>query len=139
MSTQNRTTLKTYFENGDKPTELQFSFLIDSAITGIVKSLSYESSVVTYLSEGHIFTVTMTGNMELANPIGGIDGDFYTWRIKQDGIGGHSITLGSKFKLPSSVTLPLGWSTVAGAMDIFVVHYDSSADLFYVVSLISGY
>jgi len=131
----NKTTLKTYFKNGDKPTELEFSFLIDSSISGLVKNLVYSNPLITYLSQGYIFTVTMTGDMEISNPIGGIDGNFYTWRIKQDNTGGHTVNLGSKFKLPSSAGSTLSWSIAPNAMDILVAHYDEIEDLFYLLSL----
>jgi hypothetical protein len=134
-----RTTLKTYFENGDKPDETQFEKLIDASVGKIVVPLAYSSSLVTDLTAGYVFTVTVEGDMEISNPTGGINGNSYVWRIKQDGVGGHAITLGAKFKLPSSASTPLGWSTAAGAMDIFVTQYDSDADLFYVLSLIPGY
>jgi len=134
-----RDTLKGYFENGDKPDETDFEKLIDASVGKIVVPLTYASNLTTDLTEGYVFTVTVTGDMEISNPTGGIDGNSYIWRVKQDGVGGHTITLGTKFKLPSSASSPLSWSTTAGAMDIFVTQYDSSADLFYVVSMIPGY
>lgn len=136
---KDRATLKSYFENGDKPDETQFEELIDSSVGKIIVPTTYSGTLVTDLTKGHVFTITVTGDMEISNPTGGIDGNSYIWRIKQDTTGGHAITLGTKFKLPSSATTPLGWSTTAGAMDIFVAQYDSSADVFYVLSMIPGY
>ena len=138
MSVQDRTTLKTYFETGDKPTQSEFGHLIDSAVGKIVVPLTYADPLATDLTTGYIFTVTVTGDMTISNPTGALDGNSYVWRVTQDGVGGHTITLGAKFKLPSSASA-LAWSTAASAMDILVVQYDSSADLFYIVSMIPGY
>jgi hypothetical protein len=139
MSIQDKPTIKAYFETGDKPTQAQFAHLIDSAVGKLKVPLAFANPLVTDLTTGYLFTVTVTGNMKIENPTGAIDGNSYTWWVKQDGVGGHAITLGTKFKIPSSATTPLAWSTAAGAMDMFVAQYDSDADLFYVVALIPGY
>lgn len=134
-----RDTLKSYFENGDKPDQTHFEKLIDASVGKVVVPMVYANPLVSDLSLGYVFTVTVTGDMLISNPTNGIDGNSYVWRIKQDGVGGRAITLGNKFKLPSSAVLPLSWSTAAGAMDIFVTQYDADADLFYVISMIPGY
>lgn len=139
MIINSRDILKTYFENGDKPDQTQFEKLIDASVGKVVVPMVYANPLASDLSLGHVFTVTITGDVLISNPTNGIDGNSYVWRIKQDGVGGHAITLGNKFKLPSSASLPLSWSTTAGAMDIFVTQYDSTADLFYVISMIPGY
>lgn len=138
MSVQDRATIKGYFETGDKPTQAQFAHLIDSSVGKLVVSLDYANPLVTDLTTGYVFKVTATGDMKIENPTGAIDGNSYMWRVKQGGSGGHAITYGTKFKLPSSSS-PLAWSTTAGAIDIFVAQYDAETDLFYVVSMIPGY
>lgn len=105
----------------------------------ITTSLTYSPTAITDLSTGDIFTITLTGNIFLDNPINGANGSMYLWRIKQDGVGSHTIGLGSKFKIPSSATTPLAWSTAASAMDIFSAECDTVEDKFYVVSMIPGY
>ena len=37
MSIQSKTTLKSYFNTGDKPTEAQFADLIDSCYNGLMQ------------------------------------------------------------------------------------------------------
>ena len=138
MSIQSKTTLKGYFETGDKPTETEFGHLIDTSAGRTVVPLSYASTLATDCTTGHIFKVTVTGAMEIGNPTGAIDGTTYMWMVKQGGAGSYAITLGNKFKLPASAS-SLAWSTDVGAMDIFAAQYDSDADLFYVVSMIPGY
>lgn len=138
MSIESRTTLKSFFQTGDKPTEAQFAQLIDSSVGKLVVPLSFADPLVTDLTTGYVFTVTATAAMKIENPTGGIDGNSYVWRVTQGGTGNNTITLGTKFKIPSSAGA-LAWSTAAGAMDIFVVQYDATADLFYVISMIPGY
>jgi len=138
VSIQDKTILKSYFETGDKPTQAEFGHLIDSSAGKLVVSLDYADPLITDLTTGHVFKVTVTGAMKIENPTGAIDGNAYMWMITQGGAGSHAITYGTKFKLPSSAS-PLSWSTAAGAMDIFAVQYDATLDLFYIVSMIPGY
>ena len=105
-----------------------------------VKQLTYTSTnVVTDLSQGDIFKVTITNNALINNPTGGSDGKAYTWWVKQDASGEHVITLGTNFVIPSSATQPLAWSTNANAMTMLGVRYDATAGKCYVVSLVPGY
>jgi|MDSV01.2.fsa_nt_gb hypothetical protein len=62
MSTENRTTLKGYFEKGDKPTQTQFANLIDSQVN-LVESNTGEINLV-----GNI---TASGNISSSGTIAG--------------------------------------------------------------------
>ena len=95
--------------------------------------------VNTNASLGDIFTVSLTGDITLANPIGATNGQATTWYLKQDNSGNRAIALGSKFNIPLSATTPLAWSTAGNRMDILAVRYDSAADKFQVISMIPGY
>ena len=102
-------------------------------------SLSYAATVNTDASLGATFEIgALTGNLTLANPTNPTDGQVVSWIIPQDSTGGRTITLGSKFAVPSSATTPLAWSTAANAADLFVAKYRLSADKWWVVSLL-GY
>jgi predicted secreted protein len=160
MSEQTKTTIKGYFNTGDVPTESQYIDLVDSyydatdgqAITSFVASnsgswggssvtvttLSPMASVTTDLSTGDVFNITLTGATLLMNPTNPTNGKGYIWYINQ-GSGSHTITLGSKFIIPSTATTPLAWSTAASAMDIFAVRADTNTDKYYVVSMVGGY
>ena len=139
MTILDRATIKANFQTGDKPTQTQFEDWIDASVGKLPATTTYNASVTTDLTTGYVFRITLTGDLALQNPTGGIDCNTYTWHLKQDGTGGHSITLaGSKFKLPSSAG-PLAFSVAPNALDILVVQYDSAADLFYIVSMIPGY
>jgi len=88
---------------------------------------------------GNIFKATLTGNITLMNPTGYVDGQSISWYLKQDGSGGHGITLDSKINIPTSASSPLSFSTDPGKMDILVVRYDGAADKFQVLSMVPGY
>ena len=105
----------------------------------VVTTLTPQASVTTDLSTGNTFRLTLTGSTMIMNPISATDGASYVWYIKQDNAGSHSISLGNKFVLPSTATIPLAWSTAPSAMDIFAVRADKTLDKFYVISMIGGY
>lgn len=66
--------------------------------------LTFGSTISTNVTTGNVFTVTLTGNATLANPIGIQPGAHYTWIWTQDGAGGHTLTcggVGSYFMFPS--------------------------------------
>jgi len=139
MSIQDKATIKATFETSDVPTAAQFADLIDSVNVPLATSLTYASTLATDASLADVFRVTLTGNVTLSNPTNAIDGKAITWEIKQDGTGSRTITLGSKFVIPSNATNPLAWSTAANAMDILAVRYNAGADKFYVLSMVGGY
>ena len=105
----------------------------------VVVPLSFSSTLATDASTGDIFTITLTGDMLIANPTSAVNGQAITWHLRQDGSGNHAITLGNKFNIPSSATSPLAFSTAASEMDMLVVRYDSGVDLFHVVAMVPGY
>ena len=105
----------------------------------VVTPLTYAATLNTDASTGNLFRVTLTGNVTLANPTNATDGKAITWEIKQDGVGSRTVTLGSKFVIPTNATTPLAWSTAANAMDILAVRYNAGADKFYVLSMVGGY
>lgn len=121
-----------------KPTWQKVLDLFRTNQTRIV-GLTAGATVATDASAGEIFDLTLNQNVTLSNPTGGIDGKVIRWRIKQDATGGRTVTLGNAFRIPSSATTPLAWSTAAGAMDIFSAQYNSAASKWDVVSLIPGY
>jgi hypothetical protein len=104
-----------------------------------ITSLTYAATVTPDLLRAETFDLTLTGNVTIANPSNPANGHFIKLRIKQDATGGRTITLGSKFRIPTSATTPLAWSSDANVMDIFAAIYNEAADKWDVVSLIPGY
>jgi hypothetical protein len=72
------------------------------------------------------FDYTLTGNLTIANPTGLAAGMVLNFRLLQDGTGGRTITLGSKFKWPGGI-VPT-WITTANAVNFFSAYYDSAGD-----------
>lgn len=104
-----------------------------------VVSLTYAATLNTDAGAGDIFNVTLTGNTTLANPTNPVDGKTIRWRIRQDGTGSRTVTLGNKFAIPSSATSPLPFSTAANAMDILAATYHAGRDKWDVVAFVMGY
>jgi hypothetical protein len=90
-------------------------------------------------AKGHNFRVTLTASGHtLANPTGAYDGQHLTFEIVQDGTGGWSISLGTKFAFGADITAYSN-TTTASKRDFITVRYNSSADKFYVVGVSKGY
>ena len=104
-----------------------------------VASLSYAATITTDASAGEIFDLTLTGNVTLANPTNPVDGKTLRWRIRQDGTGGRTVTLGNKFVIPSSATSPLPFSTAANRMDILAATYHAGRDKWDIIAFVMGY
>jgi hypothetical protein len=102
-------------------------------------TLTYAATVTTDASAGDIFDLTLTGNVTLANPTNPVDGKTLRWRIRQDGTGSRTVTLGNKFVLPSSATSPLPFSTAANKMDILAATYHAGRDKWDVIAFVMGY
>lgn len=104
-----------------------------------VASLTYAATVTTDATAGDVFDLTLTGNVTLANPTNPVNGKTLRWRIRQDGTGNRTVTLGNKFQIPSSASTPLPFSTAANAMDILAATYHAGRDKWDIVAMVPGY
>lgn len=104
-----------------------------------VVALAYAATLNTDASTGDIFDVTLTGNATLANPTNPVNGKTLRWRIKQDGTGSRTVTLGNKFAIPSSASSPLPFSTAANKMDVLAATYHAGRDKWDVIAFVPGY
>ncbi|MDQ3577814.1 MAG: hypothetical protein M3443_09495 [Actinomycetota bacterium] len=84
------------------------------------------------------FRVTFTGNRTLANPTNPSDGRELKWEITQDGTGGHTLTLGSKFVLGSDLATVV-LSTTAGKTDYLGAIYNAARDKWDVLAFKKGH
>ena len=89
---------------------------------------------------------SLTGNITLSNPTNPTNRQKLEYVFIQDAIGGHTLTLGSKFRLPSSSSLssPVNSAnnpdfTAADAISILVIEYDELDDKWNVVAFVPGY
>lgn len=109
-----------------------------SSVVGTPVTLTDATTIATDASRSNHFRVTLGGNRTLGNPTNLTDGQRLLWELTQDGTGGRTLTLGSKFALGSAITA-ITLSTGAGKRDFLGAIYSASADKLYVVSFIGGY
>lgn len=105
---------------------------------GRVISVAYAATVTPNADTTDTLIIgVLTGNLTIANPTGTpVSEQVLRVRIKQDGTGSRTVTLGNKFRLAASATL--NWSTTAGATDRFAAVYNSTDDKWDIVSLVPG-
>lgn len=109
-----------------------------------IVALAFAATINTDTATGEIFEVgNLTGNITLANPTNGYNRMKVEWIFKQDGTGGSTITLGNKFRIPSSSDLvsPITGApfTTASKKSRLVAEYDSTDDKWDIVAFIPGY
>ena len=136
----NKATVKTYFENGDKPTQSQFADLIDSTmVPTVIKEANVSGSYVTDCSDGDTFELVLIGNTTIEEPTNPISGKTVNWLLTQANVGSNVITLDSIFVIPASATTPLAFSATTGLTDVLAARYHSDSDKWLVIGLIPGY
>jgi|NOAtaT_6_FD_contig_91_513723_length_1808_multi_3_in_0_out_0_1 hypothetical protein len=100
---------------------------------------SVSGNINTDASSGGIFDLTLTGSGLLTNPTNPTNGQTLRWRIRQDNTGNRILSLGNKFKIPSSATNPLPFSGGSGVMDILGATYHAGRDKWDIVAFVPGY
>jgi len=104
----------------------------------VVQLGSISGSIATDASLGGIFDLTLAGSGLLANPTNGSDGQSLRWRISYAN-SGIPLTLGNNFRIPSSASSPLPFSTSSGTMDMLGATYDSSRNKWDIIAFVPGY
>lgn len=104
-----------------------------------VVQLGNVSGVInTDASLGDIFDLNLMSSGTLANPSNPTDGQSLRWRIiHQDN--DISISLGNNFKIPSSASSPLPFSSTSGTMDLLAATYDLDRNKWDVIAFVPGY
>lgn len=104
------------------------SILVNGAVP-TAQTLTYAASVA--VNAGYIdnFYLTLAGNSNLANPTNMVEGRRYKFFIGQDGTGGRSLALGSKFLTPGGASL--AFSSIANAKDLMTCDYSAAQDALY--------
>lgn len=80
------------------------------------------------------FRILLSGDLTLGNPTSVPTGANLQIELVQDGIGGHTITLGTAYKFPGGV-VPT-WSTTANAINLLTAYFDGT---FFLCSGGAGY
>lgn len=100
-------------------------------------ALTDQATITTDAAAGLTFTVTLGDNRTLAAPTNPRDTMKRTWRFRQDGTGGRTITLDAVFSLGSNVpntTL----NGAAGKVGYLTAAYDSTAAKWHVLAFEPG-
>lgn len=89
---------------------------------------------------------TLTGNITISNPTNPTNRQRLEFVLKQDATGGRTLTLGNKFRFPSSsvLTSPISAANstdfaAANKKTLLLCEYDSTDDKWSVVSFVPGY
>jgi hypothetical protein len=91
-------------------------------------------------SAGGYFSLTLTGNHTLGNPIGAVHGQPILFIIKQDGTGGHSLALGTAYAFGATVQLSdYVLATSANAVNYLACIWDDLVAQANVVAFVAGY
>ena len=115
---------------------------ISTAIGGgnpsVIQLGNASGTINTDASLGDIFDIDLMGSGTLATPSNPTDGQSIRWRIthKADNI---PFVLGSGFKVPSSATSPLPFSSTSGTMDLLAATYDLDRNKWDVIAFVMGY
>ncbi|MDQ4119852.1 MAG: hypothetical protein M3209_00110 [Acidobacteriota bacterium] len=96
--------------------------VVNAQLARALKSQTYAATVAVDWNTGNLHTVTLTGNVTItfANPVAGAE---YQIFIKQDAVGGRTITLPTvKWRGGTTPT----WTTTASKTDILICRYDGT-------------
>jgi hypothetical protein len=106
--------------------------------TSVVQLGNASGTINTDASLGDIFDINLMSSGTLATPSNPTDGQSLRWRIthKANNI---PFVLGSGFKVPSSATSPLPFSSTSGTMDLLAATYDLDRNKWDVIAFIMGY
>jgi len=88
------------------------------------QTLTDGASIAWDLSLGAMATVTLTDNRALANPTNLVNGASYILIVKQDGVGGRTLSYGDKYKFPDGIDPVL--STGINAVDMIAFLSDGT-------------
>ena len=111
---------------------------IPSYTHNVVQLGSVSGTINTNATLGDIFDLTLAASGTLANPSGAVDGQTIRWRISYAD-NNIPINLDNNFKIPSSASSPLPFSSTSGTMDLLGATYDSSRNKWDVIAFVPGY
>lgn len=108
-----------------------------SGTGSLLVTLTDAATVTVDASLSNLFEVTLGGNRILGNPTGAFDRQLIEIQIEQDGAGGRTLTLDTKYTIPAGRYFTL--STAPNAVDYIWVVYDLGRDKFDVVAFKKGF
>jgi hypothetical protein len=105
---------------------------VSNALALAVTTLAFAPTITADCALGNYFSVTLTGDTTLANPINLLAGAQYQFTISQDAIGSRTMTYGTAFKFANKTAPTL--TTIATAVDILTCFSPDGVNLYAVLS-----
>jgi hypothetical protein len=109
----------------------------ESVAAGVV-TITYAATITPVATAGNHFRCTLTGNVTLNAPTGGLDGQKITVELLQDATGGRTLTLGTGFGLGTYITT-VTLTTTANTRDYLALIFNATSGNWDVVGLVHGY
>lgn len=100
-------------------------------------TLTDAATIATNAGQSDSFRVTLGGSRTLGNPTNARDDQMIRFEVIQDGTGGHTLALDSKFNDPNGYYT--GVDTAIGKRSHIGVRYNATADKFDVLAFVKGY
>lgn len=104
----------------------------------VIQLGNVSGTINTDASLGDIFDLNLMSSGTLANPSNPTDGQSLRWRITHQA-NSIPVVLGSGFKIPSSATSPLPFSSTSGTMDLLAATYDLDRNKWDIIAFVPGY
>jgi len=96
------------------------------------------ATITVNAAQGSTFDVTLLGSRILGNPTGAFNGQRLLFRVRQDTIGGRTLTFDTKYRFGINIpTITL--STGPSKLDRVGVEYVAADDRFDIIALMQGY
>lgn len=108
------------------------------SVTAGVVTITYAATITPNAAAGNHFRCTLTGNVTLNAPTGGLDGQKITVELIQDVTGGRTLTLGTGFGLGTDITA-VTLTTTASKRDYLALIYNATSGNWDVVGVVRGY
>jgi hypothetical protein len=101
-------------------------------------ALTDAATIAVDASAGNDFTVTLTADRVLGNPTNSVNGQKIMFAIRQDGTGGHTLTLDTNYRLGVDID-EVVLSTGAGKIDYLGARYNGTDSKWDVIAFVKGY
>lgn len=101
------------------------------------KTITYAATLTLDSSEAMVQRVTLTGNLTLNKFTNPFDGAALEVILRQDGVGGRTLTFGTGFRFNDYIT-SITLSTAANKTDRILFEYDAVDDVWDVISFVKG-
>lgn len=109
-----------------------------SSLITVVDLGSVSGNISTPANSGSIFDLVLSASGTLSNPTNGTNGQTIRWRITFGG-SGIPLSLDNNFRIPTSSSSPLPFSTTSGVTDYLTAIYHSGRNKWDVIGFVPGY